>query len=165
MKNIIIAMLSLFVFCTTAYSQAVVQTRQPQTSTVRPELVWQSIKNGGAATDTVFSDVVALKGTIYHDVNTAAADTLHRFVGWQSVTGDTCTYTLAYQDCTGEGVPILPTAWKTIGAAILYNPNQAAPATALVHLATHFVRFRLIRAQGATQSVVNSTFRLTLLRY
>lgn len=166
MKNILIAIVASIAFATTAFSQAVVQTRQPQTSTVRPELVFQSLKNGGAATDTVISDIVALKGTLYSAIATTAADTLHRFVGYQIVTGDTCTYTIAYQDCTPEGAPFFPGTWTTIGAAALqYVPNRGQPITAAVHVSTHFVRFRLIRAQGATQSVANSQYRLFLHRY
>lgn len=164
MKNIIISLFAILAFVTTSYSQGVVTSRQPQTGTVRPELVWQATKSG-IATDTVFSDVVALKGTLYTAVATSAADTLHRFVGYQLVTGDTCTYTLQYQDCTPEGAPFFPGTWTTIGGAIAFVPNRAVAATALVHVSTHFVRFRLIRAQGAAQAITNSLFRLFLHRY
>lgn len=164
MKNFIIAIVILVAGVYTTSAQGVQQVRAPQTPTVRPEVVFTSTKTGGAATDTVFSDIVALKGTLY-SVNATAADTLHRFVGYQLVQGDTCTYTIAYQDCTPEGAPFNPGSWTTIGAALQYVPNRGNQLWASVGLSTHFVRFRLIRAQGATQSVNGSRYTLSLFRY
>lgn len=164
MKNFIIAIVLLVAGVVTTSAQGVVQTRAPQTPTVRPELVFTSTKTGGAATDTVFSEIVSLKGTLY-STNATAADTLHRFVGYQLVTGDTCTYTIAYQDCTPEGAPFNPGTWTSIGAALQYVPNRGNQLWAAVGLSTHFVRFRLIRAQGALQSVNGSRYSLSLFRY
>lgn len=165
MKNFIIAIAILVAGVSTTLAQGVVQTRAPQTPTVRPEVVFTSTKTGGAATDTVFSDIVALKGTLYSAVATQAQDTLHRFVGYQLVQGDTCSYTIAYQDCTPEGAPFNPGTWTTIGAALQYIPNRGNQLWASVGLSTHFVRFRLIRAQGSTQSVNGSRYTLSLFRY
>lgn len=164
MKNFIIAIVILVAGVYTTLAQGVVQTRGPQTPTVRPELVFTSTKTGGAATDTVFSGVIALQGTLY-SANATAADTLHRFVGYQLVQGDTCTYTIAYQDCTPEGAPFNPGTWTSIGAALQYVPNRGNQLWASVGLSTHFVRFRLIRAQGGTQSVAGSKYSLSLFRY
>jgi hypothetical protein len=165
MKNIIILIAVLVAGVYTTSAQSVQQVRAPQTPTVRPEVVFTSTKTGGAATDTVFSGVIALQGTLYSAVTTQAQDTLHRFVGYQLVTGDTCTYTISYQDCTPEGAPFNPGTWTTIGAALQYVPNRGNQLWASVGLSTHFVRFRLIRAQGATQSVAGSKYSLSLFRY
>jgi hypothetical protein len=164
MKNFIIAIVLLVAGVVTTSAQGVVQTRAPQTPTVRPEVVFTSTKTGGAATDTVFSDIVSLKGTLY-SANATAADTLHRFVGYQLVTGDTCTYTIAYQDCTPEGAPFNPGTWTTIGVALQYVPNRGNQLWAAVGLSTHFVRFRLIRAQGGLANVNGSRYTLSLFRY
>jgi hypothetical protein len=161
MKNFIIAIVLLVAGVVTTSAQGVVQTRAPQTPTVRPELVFTSLKTGGAATDTVFSDIVALKGTLY----SATIDTIHRFVGYQFVQGDTCTYTIAFQDCTPEGAPFNPGTWTTVGTALQFVPNRGNQIWSIVGLSTHFVRFRLIRAQGATQSVNGSRYSLSLYRY
>lgn len=165
MKNIIVILVSFVALSIGVLAQSVHQSRAPQTPTIRPELVFKSVKTGGAATDTVFSNTIALQGTLYSAVSTIAADTLHRFVGYQLNTGDTCSYTLAYQDVSPEGAPFNPGTWTTIGAALQYIPNRANQLWQTVGLSTHFVRFRLIRAQGGTQSVTNATYSLFLYRY
>lgn len=165
MKNIIAVFAVALLTVTAAFGQSVIVDRQPQTSTVRPELVFQSLKNGGAATDTVTSDVIALKGTLYSAVATAAADTLHKFVGYQLVTGDTCTFSLAVQEVSPEGAPFRPGTWTALQTSIQYVPNQARELWSTVGISTHYVRFRLIRAQGATASVSNSLYKLFLYRY
>lgn len=162
MKNFIISIALIAAGVITTSAQSVIQLRGPQTPTIRPEVVFTSTKTGGAATDTVFSNVIALQGTLYPNTT---ADTVHRFVGYQQVTGDTCTYTLAFQDCTAEGVAFNPGTWTTIGIALQYVPNRANQLWQTVGLSTHFVRFRLIRAQGATQSVAGSKYSLSLFRY
>lgn len=163
MKNLI---LSLAFVATTlgVAAQSVQVTRDPGTPTVRPEIVFTATKTGGAATDTVYSGVVAVKGTLYSAVATAAADTLHKFVGYQVVTGDTCTYSLAYQECTPEGVPFY-TTWTSLLSSFQFVPNRALGCWANILISSHFVKFRVIRAQGATQSVSNSVYSLFLYRY
>jgi hypothetical protein len=164
MKNIIFIVAFVLSTAASVLAQPVIVNRGPQTPTVRPELVFRTTKTGGAATDTVFSDVVSLKGTLYSDVNTFAADTLHRFVGYQQVTGDTCTYSLAYQECSPEGSPFY-TTWTPILTSFQFVPNRARECWASVLLSSHFVRFRVIRAQGATASVASSVYSLFLYRY
>lgn len=167
MKNIIILVL-LAVASLGLKAQSVQITRDPGTPTVRPELVFSSTKTGGAATDTITSNIVSLKGTLYSAVATQAADTVHRFTGYITVTGDTCTYTLQVQELSPEGIPFAPGLWTTVakgGAQLQYIPNRASEVWHNVNLSVHFVRFRLFRAQGATQSVSNSLFQLFLYRY
>lgn len=165
MKNFILYVILAVATVSTAVAQAVITSRTPGTPTVRPELVFQSIKTGGAATDTVYSNTIALKGTLYSAVATVAADTLHKFVGYQTVTGDTCTYSIAFQEVSPEGYPYRPGTWTAIQTSVQFVPSQGRELWQAVGLSTHFVRFRLIRAQGSTQSVAGANYSLFLFRY
>lgn len=161
-RSLVLSVLVLVSTVFMAVAQPVQVTRGPQTPTITIERVFKATKGDTVTTDTVTSDVVALKGTLY----STTTDTVHRFVGYVRNVADTCTYTIAYQDCTAEGTPITGAAWTNLAypIALVLLPNRFARIQQLVNVSTQYVRFRVIRGKGSTQSVYGSV-EIHLFRY
>jgi hypothetical protein len=141
-------------------AQPVVQSRNPQGPTVRPEKIFSITKSDTVATDTVVLGIAPLAGTLY------TSDTNHRWVGYGIGSGDTCTYTLQVRQVSPEGYLLIGgTAWTTVGSAQQFIPGTWNQFTATTNVATHHLQFRLIRARGATQAVLGAKFDLFLYRY
>lgn len=160
LSAVILVAASFTVSTVEGVAQPVVQFRNPQGPTVRPEKLFTSIKNDNIATDTVILGTAPLAGTIY------ATDTTHRWVGYGIGSGDTCTYTLQVRQVSPEGYLLVGgTAWVTVGSAQQFIPGTWNQFTALTPVATHNLQFRLIRARGATQAVRDARFEFFLYRY
>lgn len=160
LSAVILVAASFTVSTVEGVAQPVVQFRNPQGPTVRPEKLFTSIKSDAIATDTVILGTAPLAGTIY------ATDTTHRWVGYGTGSGDTCTYTLQVRQVSPEGYLLVGgTAWVTVGSAQQFIPGTWNQFTALTPVATHNLQFRLIRARGATQAVSGARFEFFLYRY
>lgn len=161
LSAVILVAASFTVSTVEGVAQPVVQSRNPQGPTVRPEKVF-SVTTTGVVTDTIILGTTTLAGTLYN----ATSDSTHRWVGYAIGYADTCTYTVQVRQVSPEGYLLIGgTAWVTVGSAQQFIPGTWNQYSAVVPAATHNLQVRLIRARGATQSVNGAKFDFFLYRY
>ena len=162
LSAVILVAASFTVSTVEGVAQPVVQSRNPQGPTVRPEKLFTVTKSDTVSTDTLILGTAPLAGTLYSTSN----DSTHRWVGYATNSGDTCTYTLQVRPVSPEGYLLIgATTWVTVGSAQQFIPGQWNQYTATTSVAVHHLQFRVIRAKGSTQAVRGSRFEFSLYRY
>lgn len=161
MKNIFLVLL-LMIGVSVSYAQnpiVVYRTSQAPVYTVE-EVFTYTWPSDTTTLDTIITPKINLKGTLY------VTDALHSMIGQVRNDLDTCTYTVAYQSMTGGGHILFAQAWTTCTTVSAQQllPGEFAGFVNQLPTTTGWVRFRIIRSKGSTQSVASRT-TITLHRY